>query len=243
MDAQDSFALVPNFGHPIQQCVMPLIVMKEGEISPVGTGFMIGADGLMMTAAHVLDEAIKWAVTKNNDDGSIETHLEFYGLWISAERHGENNDNLGGPMPISRIWKLKELDIGYCWITRPLYQGKPLPLRFPIFRLSPGLPKVGDDIIGFGYYSMAALVDNRFLRDKRVINYKQDTAFTRGKIIEVHPVRRDKAKLHFPCFHTNARFERGMSGGPILNEKGNVCGVICSTFVRSQGNRYEISCS
>ncbi len=230
MEMQDSFTWLTNFGDPIQQCVMPLIVMKDGKISPVGTGFMIGVDGLMMTATHVLDEALKWADTKENDDGTIETLLEFYALWISAERHGEKNDNLGGPMPIHRIWKGPELDIGYCWVTRPFYQGKPLPLQFPVFRLSPGLPKVGDHNTGFGYYSIAAFVDNNFQGDKRVINYAQDTALTQGQIIEVHPVRRDNAMLHFPCFHTNARFEHGMSGGPILNIKGDVCGVICSSI-------------
>ena len=103
MEMQDSFARLTNFGDPIQQCVMPLIVMKEGRISPVGTGFMIGVDGLMMTATHVLDEAIKWAVTKVNGDGTIEIHLEFYALWISAEKHGDKNDTLGGLMPIHRI--------------------------------------------------------------------------------------------------------------------------------------------
>lgn len=36
--------------------------------------------------------------------------------------------------------------------------------------------------------------------------------------------------LTFPCFQTDARFDHGMSGGPVFNEAGYVCGVICSSY-------------
>ena len=32
--------------------------------------------------------------------------------------------------------------------------------------------------------------------------------------------------LKFPCFETNARFDHGMSGGPVLDDQGHVCGII-----------------
>jgi hypothetical protein len=42
-------------------------------------------------------------------------------------------------------------------------------------------------------------------------------------------MRRDCALLKFSCFETNARFDPGMSGGPIWNERGFVCGVVCAS--------------
>jgi hypothetical protein len=36
-----------------------------------------------------------------------------------------------------------------------------------------------------------------------LLNYRQDTAFTRGQIMEVYPQTRDSL-LSFPCFRTNA---------------------------------------
>jgi len=224
----DSFSPLPEFGHRIQQGVMTLITIANGQIIPIGTGFTIAPDGLMMTAVHVIEEAIKRVVSKRNLDGTIEHHLEFYALYLTAKTHGENNEfTLGGLLPIHRVWFSQELDIGYCWLTSPIIDGA--PLKYPIFRLSPGLPKVDENILGFGYHSMKGAI-GEFKDGKIWIEYSQDTAFTRGKIVEVFPIKRDSAMLPFPCFHTNARFEHGMSGGPIINERGDVCGVICSSF-------------
>ena len=36
--------------------------------------------------------------------------------------------------------------------------------------------------------------------------------------------------MPFPCFRTNARFDGGMSGGPVFNASGRVCGLVCSTY-------------
>lgn len=236
----DSFSPLPEFGHRIQQCVMTLITIADGQVIPIGTGFTIAPDGLMMTAVHVIEEAIKRVVSVRNADGTIEHRLEFYALYLTAETHGENNElTLGGLIPIHRVWYSQELDIGYCWLTRPIIDDE--PLRFPIFRLSPGLPKAGENVLGFGYHSMKGAIGGQVKDGKIVIDHSQDTAFTRGTIIEVFPIRRDSAMLPFPCFHTNARFEHGMSGGPILNERGDVCGVVCSSFPLVEDNPEYIS--
>lgn len=219
---------------------MTLITIADGEIIPIGTGFTITPDGLMMTAVHVIEEAIKSTVLKRNDDGSIGYHLEFYALYLTAKTHGENNELvLGGLMPIQKVWFSKEIDIGYCFINRPIINEE--PLIFPNFRLSPGLPKIGENILGFGYYGMKDKIYGKTQDTQILVDYSQETAFTRGKIVNVLSPKRDDAMLNFPCFHTNARFEHGMSGGPIINERGNVCGVICSSFPLVEDNPEYIS--
>ena len=236
----DSFSPLPEFGHRIQQCVMTLITIADGQIIPIGTGFTVAPDGLMMTAVHVIEEAIKSVVSKRNADGTIEHHLELYALYLTDKIHGENEElTLGGLLPIHRVWYSQELDIGYCWLTSPIIDGE--PLKYPIFRLSPGLPKVDENILGFGYHNMKGAIGGEVKDGKILIQYSQDTAFTRGKIVKVYPIKRDNAKLPFPCFHTNARFEHGMSGGPIMNERGDVCGVICSSFPLVEDNPEYIS--
>lgn len=57
----------------------------------------------------------------------------------------------------------------------------------------------------------------------------------------MYPLKRDSARLPFPCFHTNARFDHGMSGGPIINERGDVRGVVCSSFPLVEDNPEYIS--
>ncbi len=57
-----------------------------------------------------------------------------------------------------------------------------------------------------------------------------DATTTTGTVLEVHHERRDSARLPFPCFRTDARFDGGMSGAPVFDENGHVCGVICSNL-------------
>ena len=51
-----------------------------------------------------------------------------------------------------------------------------------------------------------------------------------GVVTEVYPESRDSALLSFPCFEIEALFIGGMSGGPIFNEAGELCGLICAGF-------------
>jgi len=51
-----------------------------------------------------------------------------------------------------------------------------------------------------------------------------------GYVKDVHQVQRDRLKLTYPCYQVNARFDGGMSGGPVLDDDGKLCGVICSTY-------------
>jgi hypothetical protein len=36
--------------------------------------------------------------------------------------------------------------------------------------------------------------------------------------------------LPFPCFRVGARFDGGMSGGPVMNDRGRLCGIVCSNM-------------
>jgi hypothetical protein len=41
--------------------------------------------------------------------------------------------------------------------------------------------------------------------------------------------------LSFPCFQVNARFDHGMSGGPVFDETGCLVGVICASLPGEDG--------
>jgi S1-C subfamily serine protease len=49
---------------------------------------------------------------------------------------------------------------------------------------------------------------------------------SRGVIQEVHPRRRDSVMSTFPSFQTTALYKPGMSGGPIIDTKCRVVGVV-----------------
>ena len=50
---------------------------------------------------------------------------------------------------------------------------------------------------------------------------------TRGEVTDLLPSGRDQATLWFPVFQTSAHFAGGMSGGPVFNQQGELCGLVC----------------
>ena len=235
----DNFQSLDKFGHKIQQMAMPIVAGSNGEFTPVGTGFTITPGGLMMTATHVLQEAHERC---GGDDRGVDisnSRMELYALYVTSEKHSAEDESLvGGMWPIRRVWFGKELDIALCWLAPATRDGE--PITFPVARLSPGLPVVGDNILGFGYHKMVSETE-RSVSGQFTVNYKQDTAFTKGQVSEVFPLARDAAMLNFPVFRTDARFDPGMSGGPIFNEKGCVCGVVCSSLPAFCDDQQHIS--
>ncbi|MCH8208036.1 MAG: hypothetical protein IIA62_03115 [Nitrospinae bacterium] len=57
-----------------------------------------------------------------------------------------------------------------------------------------------------------------------------------GEIEEVLPNGNPSGRFNFPCFRVNARFDAGMSGGPVLDRDGLVCGIISGTYGNVDGN-------
>lgn len=231
----DQFAPFPKVGHHIQQSVMPLLVISGQALIALGTGFMITEDGLLMTAAHVAQEAVKYGVRSRRQDGGFDYELSLYALYITNQKDDNSGQHVGGVLPIHKFWHSPELDIAFCRLGSANDQNVSMP-KFPVFRLSPSLPAIGEKICGCGYYQMQGSVGSLTKEGKIEVRYSQNTAYTPGTIIEVHPVRRDSAMLRFPCFQTDARFDAGMSGGPVVNQHGNVCGVICSSLPADELN-------
>jgi hypothetical protein len=211
-----------QFGHKIQEIVMP-IVAREGDVFRVlGTGFTINSDGIMITATHVISDFIP-------PNSERKDEFEIYSLYISGEKDPKTGNNIGGFMPIKIAWYSEELDIAYCWIQRPIREGKAIEL--PRLSLSPGIPKVGEKLLCFGYYKSEAIMD----KENFIMNYSQNTGLTHGKVLEVLSEGRDKVLIPFPCFRTDCQFNSQMSGSPVFNSKGHVCGVVCRSFDLTEG--------
>jgi S1-C subfamily serine protease len=219
------FHPLPKVGDRVQQVVMPLIMVEGNEVIPLGTGFTITSDGLMVTARHVIEEAEKRERLRTGNRRISDLRQDIFALYMIA--HHADGRVCGGTLPVRKVWLSDEFDICYCLLSGVLLNNE--PVRFPVVRLSPGLPRVGENVIGFGYLKMAGTLEGTLENGQTQIKYKQDTAFTRGQITEVYPLRRNSL-LPFPSFRTNARFDPGMSGGPVMNERGSVCGVICNSL-------------
>lgn len=57
---------------------MPLMTLASGRLYPLGTGFMISPNGLMMTAAHVIREVE--SIARKEATNALPQSGELYAL-------------------------------------------------------------------------------------------------------------------------------------------------------------------
>lgn len=126
------------------------------------------------------------------------------------------------PLLVGRIWFNDITDIAFMHLLPAADIGPDHVWDVPRLELRP--PVEGSRIFGFGYPRSAVSY-----RDPQHAELLTDASTTTGTVIRVHHARRD-ALLPFPCFQTDARFDPGMSGGPVFNEAGHVCGLITSSL-------------
>jgi hypothetical protein len=209
---------------PIHQVVMPLFAVRHpGEELFQGTAFLIGED-FALTAWHVIQGFLQRYEIGKPVEGEVATSFEMLGYF-----------SLDGfqtmlPVRVLRFWRIAPLDIAVLWLG----SAAELPGDYP--RIAPALdllpPPVGTPVVGFGFHHAAF----EYSDDSEAPTFRCSASTTTGEVIEIHHTFRDSARLTFPCFRTNMRFEGGMSGGPVLNNRsGRVCGVICSSFPAGAG--------
>lgn len=150
-----SFEPIPEQGSIIKQSIMPILSIADSHLVAHGTGFIITSHGIMMTAKHVIEDAWSHRIRKINEQGQFYDHYELYALYQTNERHPDNEtQHIGGLIPIKKIWAVPELDIVYCWLWPLIRVRDDEPLWFPQCRLSPGIPKIGERVMGVGYHRM-----------------------------------------------------------------------------------------
>jgi Trypsin-like peptidase domain len=193
----------------IREYALALAAVKGDEWHPSGTAVVI-APRFAITAKHLFDE--DWY------------KLETFSIVASQVLQ---DGTLGAFWTIDRVLPSPLTDISLLHLSPVRGSQSAVEYsweRAPISCLVP--PKVGETIIGFGYPRSEVEVTRA--SDIISVKWSDRPCITRGTVREVHDEIRDSGTLSYPCFRTNARFDNGMSGGPVFNEKGELCGIICS---------------
>jgi hypothetical protein len=196
---------------------MAVVHYRENKIRALGTCFSISNRGLLVSARHVLDEVVNIHANAPSD--------EFCGVCcFCLEPTTENPENfVGGVLPIVDIWRNPFLDIALMLVELPRHKETKELLPIGALPLSPGIPDIGHPCIGLGYTAIDWQAGRAGFPE---ITHSYNAA--RGMLEQIHFPGRDQ-RLNFPCFLTDARFDLGMSGGPIVSStSAGVCGVICS---------------
>lgn len=95
-------------------------------------------------------------------------------------------------------------------------------------RINPFAPEIGESIAAFGYKSSKILASRNDTGGHH-IDLNDDAIVSVGAVREIFAERRDR-RLPFPCYQVSAHFAAGMSGGPVFDESGSLCGLVCSSF-------------
>ena len=218
--ADEDFVEIGAFPHPTQMAVMPVVAMKGDKVRAVGTCFAISSQGLVLTASHVIEDALEI------DDGGERADPDIgIGVLYAAET-GEGN-MLGGLLPARKLYFTRDFDIALMRLNLPISRETDKPILMPALRLGTRIPRVGERCAGIGYHAM----DWQQATGIHTHHVKQKYAASQGHVREVHIDGRDKYLMKFPCFQTDCEFVGGMSGGPVIEFRtGAAVGVICRSF-------------
>jgi hypothetical protein len=185
----------------------------EADLIPLGTAFLC-APFVALTARHVVDDIFQ------RFEGCLPT--EARGPMSSGVQLGLRSGRSLMKWDVMSYGYSASIDIA----ALVLEPASALPAHFewhlPRFEVIPPFP--GERITAFGFPTST----HRLVNGEAKIGLQPHTAT--GDVIELHYQRRDRAVLPFPCLHTNARFDGGMSGGPVFNSSGQICGLISSNM-------------
>jgi len=218
---------------PYCEFVVRLVALsRDGSVSVQGSGLLLGA-GLCITAKHVFDDFLDRFGYSSNEDMSITPLFDVFVIQVRSE------DREVLIWKVDCFWASPHTDalvlhlVPHSENSRPVKQWKR-----PVLQLIP--PVVGTRVHCVGY-RLSELVSSDLKDEHTSISFKDIPTVSTGEVREVHVCRRDSVRLCFPCFRTNQRLDGGMSGGPIISESGEVCGLNCSSLPAGSCEEEDVS--
>jgi len=192
---------------------------------------MLIGPGAAITANHVINELHNFFDDQEAvvpDPNNITTQFTLQAIHFPHRRKSE-----AWAWDVRKVFHDDQTDLAFLQLHPTQEEQLSYVWRSPRLQLLP--PPVGTEVSAFGYHSSVTEIDETSRRATITTNpYTSD-----GIVCEVHNYKRDSVVLPFPCFRTDSRFERGMSGGPVFTSTGNLCGIICTNFSSSSPEEDE----
>ncbi|QBR71469.1 hypothetical protein CU048_09455 [Beijerinckiaceae bacterium] len=196
----------------------------------VGTAAVL-CGHLLVTANHIIIDAFG---APPNPDGSI----------VNVDKHLVAAQVLPGPEYI--FWDVHSIiadcssDIALLNLGNNPCRSNPNDVpRWRQLPVNPFSPEVGERVAAFGYRLSSVQVSKNEDGGNHIA-VDDEPMVSIGEVREVFEMRRD-SNLPFPCYQVSARFDGGMSGGPVFDETGCICGIVCSSIEGSHLDGEPIS--
>lgn len=213
----------------ITEIALHLVAFRDDEFDLAGTATVV-CPNVAVTAKHVLEHFMRRFEGKDLPDGG-NVAATFHLQAIQMLRDGIT----GAWYSVTKIVSVPWSDVALLLLEPGNQAAGDHKWLNPILNLFP--PEVGSFVAGFGYRLLELNKDEA----TRSITISRSESTTVGEVVEIHHEMRDSSRLSFPCFRTNARFEGGMSGGPVFNDNGELCGIICSSMPPYSDDEHYVS--
>lgn len=188
--------------------VAVLARLEDSGLKAIGSGVMV-APGLMLTATHVLEELKKGAalILTFVPDGEAR-------LWLpasSSNARGRGEPNLLGPTACID----SDISLVACELASEAHARYPLMLA----PMAIELPLPGQRLWAYGF------------RDGDIVDgTTQITPFvSSGLVSQCFPNGRGRM-FPAPCIEVDMEAYGGMSGGPVVNDHGELVAIVSSSF-------------
>ena len=248
---EDLFLVQPNYLSTILstlgQSIVPIVAIVPGEntVRCLGTGFFVSAEGLLVTAAHVVIDPIErryggvrqvdennWFMGDLNLGVMIMTNPVFQPKgWVfrRIEWAGLLAEHTEHPLPIRGVDLKLTSDTAICKAATPpdnwLYQ--------PLSIVQPGIRGVGLTVgkaaTAIGYAGMRDVPLNEEQDGARSGDFQFHLHVATGNILEHFADNTNNRRVPTPgaCFSASLKLPGGMSGSPIFDdERFYVHGVV-----------------
>jgi Trypsin-like peptidase domain len=208
----------------ITRIALQLLAERDGVYDAAGTAVVI-APWIAITARHVLEDY--W---RTFEGGQMVNGGE--GSFCLRAFQVIDEGKVGVLYKIEKVVLATWTDIAVIKLIP--WSGAPADYAWMCPKIDLLPPRLGARVCAFGYH--AANVDV----DGKNVSVTRRLATSVGEVIEIHAKGRDR-QLSWPCFRTNARYDAGMSGGPVMNDDGHLCGIICKNLPPSQEGEEHVS--
>jgi len=203
---------------PFQHWAVPIAVIENGNLRRVGTGFHFSRLGHLFSAKHCVDEALEHRDRGRDLSRRLSPVRPQSQLCVVRAGDSEPFELTG--LPVQTVSAPEPTDL-VCLTT--MFQEALPQITVP---LSFALPDIESSVYCFGFPTSDGSLFPRSLRA------------VEGRVKAYFPPGFDRGFMRGPCFLVDSEVLPGMSGGPVMNEGGAVCGVVSAgaeSFVGEPG--------
>jgi len=203
-----------------REMIMPICLREKatGLLHPLGTCFpLFSVQNIVLTAKHVITDPVIRVDDDPETGVMVDPNLELVAIWFS--------NPLASPVkyyfrPIGRLWEHPTADLALAKLTTMTHNltGKILTDKIPALDFA--MPEPGELVSTFAYPDIRGDSAIDVIRKAHLT-----TSARVGHVSKTYPERRDSTFLPAPCCEAYLDVRGGMSGGPVFNGKGRLCGI------------------